>query len=134
MNHNSYSGIGGIADILLVWANFLFGFLVVSFFIIIVAPLFGGKLLPIEDLIPFAYWAGYYFVTRYFLLSMRNKTRLKDYRYWLIGLYFSSLALDTSNPFSYLAFFLIFLLFLIFTKREIKSWDNNTFSNYEAAS
>ncbi len=124
--NNSQDGIGGIADILLVCANFLFGFLVIYFLIIISAPLFGETLLPLNRLIPFAYWAGYYFVARYFLKNMKNKIILKNYQYWLIGSYHFFSLLRISSPYNYIVFILMIIFFMKVIKREIDSWNIDT--------
>ena len=122
----SHGAIGSIADILLVLANFLFGFLVIYFLIIASAPLFGGISLPLISYIPFVYWAGFYFVTKYFLKSIRDQRVLKDYQYWLICLYLSVYVLNYPIPFNLIAFVLLFVSLLKIVKKEIYSWEMTT--------
>ncbi len=121
----SHGGIGGIADLILVCSNYLFGFLVIYFFIIVSAPLFGGITLPISSYIPFAYWAGFYVIVRYFLKSMRDKIRLKDYQYWFICLYFSAFVWDYPTPVNFIAFILWFVSFVKIIKKETNAWATN---------
>ena len=125
-NNNSQNGLGDVADILLVCANFLFGFLIIYFIIIIIVPLFGERAVPLKNLVPFAYWTGYYFVARYFLKHMKSKTKLKNYQYWLIGLYHSSLVLRIPPPYSYIIFILFFVFFMKVINREVDSWNIDT--------
>ena len=119
----SYGVIGSIADILLVSANFLFGFLVVYFLIIVSAPLFGGITLPLNRYIPFAYWAGFYFITKYFLKSMRDQKVLRDYQYWLICFYSSVYVLNYPIPFNLIAFVLLLVSLLKIVKKETDAWE-----------
>jgi len=124
-NNNSQSGIGGIADILLVCMNFLFGLFIIYFLIILFAPLMDGKSITILEFLSFAYWFGFYFITRYFLIKMQKKIRLKNYKYILIGLYY---ALCLVNSFSILSisFTILWLaLYMVSIKKEINSWTVN---------
>ena len=118
----SYGGISGIADIILVCSNFLFGFLVIYFLIIVSAPLFGGIILPPSSYIPFAYWAGFYFIAKYFLKSMRDQIVLNDYKYWAVCLYSSVIVLGYPIPFNLIVFILLFVSLMKIVKKETESW------------
>ena len=118
----SHRVIGNIADILLVLANFLFGFLVIYFLIIVFAPLFGGISLPLNRYIPFVYWAGFYLITIYFLKSMRDQIRYRACHYWFICFYLSAYVLDYPFPLNLIIFIILFSSLLKLVKREINAW------------
>ncbi len=124
-NNNSQSGIGGIADILLVCMNFMIGIVIIYFIIALFAPLMDGNSMSLLEFLSFAYWFGFYFITRYLLKRMQRKIRLKNYKYMLIGLYY---ALDLINSFSLfnIIFTVLWLsLYMVVIKREINFWTVN---------